>query len=149
VNQVLNCGAVNDNVARLRCFDDARSALKSAIDKRDVLVITRSEAQETRRTLFGFTLPRIGLFDGNDKRAPFAGAEAVTKIESVIERVRPGGGYGTYLLTLKGGAVWQTIEAQRGFFPAARQSIVIEKGPIGNYNAKIERGRAIRVKRVG
>ncbi|CAA9494511.1 MAG: hypothetical protein AVDCRST_MAG91-720 [uncultured Sphingomonadaceae bacterium] len=149
VDQLLSCGAITDNVARLRCFDAARSALKSAIEARDVVIVSRSEAQETRRSLFGFSLPRIGLFGGGDKRGPPPRFEDVTRVESVISRVRPGGGYGLYLLTLEDGAIWQTLEANRNFFPASGQSIAIERGLIGNYNAKIARGKAFRVKRVG
>ena len=149
VDQLLSCGRITDNVARLACFDAARSALKSAIDARDLVIVSRSEAQETRRSLFGFSLPRIGLFGGGDRRGSPARVEEVTRVESVIQRVRPGGGYGLHLLTLQDGAIWQTLEADRNFFPASGQSIVIERGLVGNYNAKVAKGRAFRVKRVG
>jgi hypothetical protein len=150
VDRVLRCGSIADNAARLTCFDSARSALKSAIDAREVIIVSRSDAQATRKSLFGFSLPRINLFGGDDaKRTPLARSEEVNKVESVITKVRPGGGYGLHLLTLQSGAVWQTIEADRNFFPASGQPIVIERGLIGNYNAKIANGKAFRVKRVG
>ena len=74
--------------------------------------------------------------------------EALSRLDTTIKSVRRGGGYGLYVMTLAEGGEWQTIEADRAFEPASGQTIVIKKGPIGNYNANVAGGKAVRVKRV-
>ena len=51
---------------RLACFDRAAGSLLAARDSGEVRVVDREEVQETRRGLFGFTLPKLGIFGAGD-----------------------------------------------------------------------------------
>ena len=54
-----SCRAIDDSARRLACFDRAAASLLAARDSGDVRVVDREEVQETRRSLFGFTLPKL------------------------------------------------------------------------------------------
>ena len=146
VETLLNCSAIDQESARLTCFDREASQLRQAIAKRHLVVLDRGEVRRTRRSLFGFSLPSMKMFGNGETKAETA---EVAKLDTRITSVRRASGYGLYLLTLAEGGTWQTIEANRNFEPVTGQTIVIERGLIGNYNAKVDGGRAVRVKRVG
>src|SRR5687768_15502190 len=58
------CRSVADEKARLDCYDQASARLAEAVDKRELVVMDRQEIRETRRSLFGFSVPNIPLFRG-------------------------------------------------------------------------------------
>lgn len=66
VENLKACQTLADDLARLACFDAAVGAILAANDSGDVQVIDKDEVRETRRSLFGFSLPDIGLFGGGD-----------------------------------------------------------------------------------
>ena len=146
VESILRCSALVQETSRLSCFDREASQLKRAIAARDLVVLDRTEVRRTRRSLFGFALPSMKIFGKGDTKTE---AADVARLDTKITSVGRASGYGLYLLTLSEGGTWQTIEANRDFSPAAGQTILIERGLIGNYNAKVDGGRAVRVKRVG
>jgi len=144
VDTLLACLDTRDSTTRLACYDREARAARSAIAARDVVVLDRAEVRRTRRSLFGFSLPSMKVFgDKNDAKS-----EAVSRLETTIKSVRRGGGYGLLVMTLAEGGDWQTIEANRDFSPVGGQAIVIRRGPLGNYNANVAGGMAMRVKRV-
>jgi len=62
------CQAVIDDTERLACFDAAVGNIVTASDEGDVQVVDREDVRQTRRSLFGFNLPDLGIFgsDGDD-----------------------------------------------------------------------------------
>lgn len=144
VDTLLGCLDTGDPGARLACYDREARAAKRAIAARDVVVLDRAEVRRTRRSLFGFSLPSMKMFGDREGGK----SEAISRLETTITSVRRGGGYGLLVMTLAEGGNWQTMEADRDFSPTSGQPIVIKRGPIGNYNANVAGGRAVRVKRV-
>ena len=146
VESLLSCSAVKQETTRLACYDREATLLKDAVSSRELVVLDRSEVQRTRRSLFGFSLPSLKIF-GKGEASVEAGE--VKRLDTRIVSVGRAPGYGLYSLQLAEGGTWQTIEANRDFEPVAGQTILIERGVIGNYNAKVAGRRAVRVKRVG
>jgi hypothetical protein len=109
-----------------------------------VQIIDRADVRKARRSLFGFTLPRINLF-GSGEGEP--GVEAFTEITTTVQSARPVAN-GRVEIRLADGndAVWQTTEPMN-FPPKAGAKIRIRKGALGNYFIAVD-GRSYRGMRV-
>jgi hypothetical protein len=92
-------------------------------------------------------LPRIGFLAGRDGNAE---DEAdVARLETKIISSRSVG-YGKWRFTVESGAVWETVEVKLGFDdPLPGRTVVLEKGSLGSYFAKVGKGRQVQAKRVG
>jgi hypothetical protein len=134
------CRAIADAGERLACFDAAASRLNDAVARKEVVVMDQQEIKETRRSLFGFSLPRLPLFRGD------SGGE-VDELESTIASVSSLG-MGKWRIRLPDGAVWQTTDSIGfGSDPKAGQKIVIKRGTLGNYFLRIDGRNGVRGKR--
>src|SRR5690349_9886190 len=61
---VVDCRAIIDAAQRLACFDRTVGEMAKAGEEKDLVVLDREAVRETRRGLFGFSLPKIKLFGG-------------------------------------------------------------------------------------
>ncbi|MDF2604938.1 MAG: hypothetical protein K0R56_2300 [Sphingomonas sp.] len=138
------CRAVADAAQRLACFDSAASALEQAVKTKEVRIIDKEDVRRTRRSLFGFTLPRVGLFGDGDKDE----REEFTEINTTVASARQlDNGRVELRLTGEEDAVWQTTEAV-AWPPKPGDKIRIRKGAIGSYfvtfSGKTFRGMRVR-----
>jgi hypothetical protein len=117
------------------------AAIAGAREQRQIVVLDREGVRQAKRSVFGFSLPRIKLFGGGDDEPE------VSEITDDIASARDIG-HGKWLLRLKDGTVWQTTEAQLGFDAKAGEQIRIQSGALGSYRASVNKGRVVRVKRV-
>jgi hypothetical protein len=138
------CRAVTDAQQRLACFDKAATALEQAVKAKDVRIVDRSDVRRARRSLFGFTLPRIDLFgpeDGRDQQEDFA------EVNTTVAGVRAVANNRLEIrLADESGAVWQTTDPMN-FPPKAGAKIRIRRGTLGNYFLNID-GKSVRGMRV-
>lgn len=138
------CRAIAAADERLACFDKAAAALESAVESKTVTILDRTDVQKTRRSLFGFTLPRFGIFgDDDEDEADEKERRAFTEINTTVASARQSG-YGRYDIRLadETGAVWQTTEPLPDT-PKAGSKIRIRKGTIGSYFINVD-GRTVR-----
>lgn len=138
---VAACRAIADSTARLACFDKSSEALVRARESKDLVVLDRADVQKTRRSLFGFTLPRIKLFGGGDD-----GEEELKELTGKVAGVGQAE-QDRWLVKLDDESRWQTIEPAT-FPPRTGDTARIKRGAMGSYMATFNRGRWIRVKRV-
>lgn len=132
------CRAVAAPEARLACFEGATAALERAVNAKEVTVLDKQDVRKARRSLFGFTLPRIGLFGGGDDKD-----EAFEPLDTTITGSRALAN-GRYELTLaEGGAVWATTDPMN-WPPRVGSKVRIRKGALGNYFIAISGERTIR-----
>ncbi|HEY0130415.1 MAG TPA: hypothetical protein VGB57_03345 [Allosphingosinicella sp.] len=135
------CRGVTDEKARLDCYDRASARLAEAVDKKELVVMDRQEIRETRRSLFGFSVPNIPLFRGES-----GGDDG--KLETVIAGASRLEG-GRWQIRLEDGAVWHTNETRLNLSdPRPGQKIVIQRGTLGNYFLRIDGQRGVRGRRV-
>jgi hypothetical protein len=147
VTALQTCRAVSDATARLACYDRAVDALAAATASGDVVVVERTEVRKARKGLFGFTLPKIGFLTGKADNAEDVADEK--ELETTVTGARSIGN-GKWRFTVEGGALWETVEANMGFSdPAPGKKVLIEKGSLGAYYVKVERGRRVQAKRIG
>lgn len=140
------CRAIAEDSARLACLDRAADALIGAVDQKQVAVVPRADITEARRSLFGFSLPRVNLFGGSgggvDEQAE------VKELNLAIRSARPLG-YRKWRLVLDTGAVWETTEAvDEGVLPRPGSKIRIRSGALGSYMLSIDGEKGVRGKRV-
>jgi hypothetical protein len=145
VGALQGCRAITDPTQRLACYDKEAAALLDATQKGDVAVVDKSEVRKARKSLFGFSMPKIPFFSGDDT------ADAVSDtLESTVKSAS-GIGYGKFRMVIaEGDAVWETTESHGTMRePRAGDKIVIKRGPLGSYMLRIGNNRGVKGKRVG
>ena len=141
ITEVTGCKAIADDVARLACFDAATAKLVEAQAKGDVKIVDREDIRATRRSLFGFTLPRVAFFKGDD-----TAEDAPSEIDTTVKAVGPSE-YGKVTLTMDDGAVWKTTEPLPRD-PRAGTPVHLKRGALGNYFLRVGEMRSVTAQRV-
>lgn len=136
-----SCRAIDDPTRRLACFDRASATLLAARDSGEVRVVDREEVQETRRGLFGFTLPKLGIFGAGDD-------EQLDTLESTITGVSRVGRNG-YRIRIKEGSIWQIDSApSRLRSPRPGDAIVLKKASLNSFFIRIAGQIGVKGRRV-
>lgn len=138
------CQSIAADADRLACYDRAAAALNASVEKKEVVVLDQQEVKKTKRSLFGFQLPRIGLFGDGDKDKD---TPEFTELETTVTGAR-GIGYGKFSFTIEDGAVWQITEAGPTM-PKPGDKVTIKKAALGSYFIKFGKQRAVKGMRVG
>lgn len=135
------CRAIAEPTPRLACFEKATTDLETAVKTKEVTLVDRQDIRKAKRSLFGFTLPKIDLFGGNDRDE--GEATSFTEINSTVASARSvANGRAEIRLADDNGAVWQTTDPMP-FPPKAGAKIRIRQGSLGNYFLAVE-GRSYR-----
>lgn len=138
---LVRCRAITDDAARLQCFDAAAAALERAAERRDVVVVDRSQVRESRRRLFGLPLPRLPVFGGDDDE------EEVSSIESNITSAHQIE-YGRWVIQLEDGSTWeQTDNNLIAGRPRSGQPVRVNRGALGSYMMRVNGQPGVRVRR--
>jgi hypothetical protein len=141
---LLACRSVVDVSARLACFDREAAAFEQGLASRQLLVIRPSEIRNARRSLFGFSLPRLPLFGGDSEEEEEA-REIAAKVDSARAL-----GNGKWRIKLDSGAVWETTESVPDYVvPEPGANVRIRKAALGTYLMNIGAERAVRARRIG
>lgn len=147
VNAIDQCRRIADPTQRLACFDRTASELVAATQKGDVSVVDRGQLRQARRSLFGFNMPKLPFFSGDE-----SAKDAPSTLETTIKSAREiGYGTGRYQITVvEGNAVWETTEDSLSLRePRAGQKITIARGPMGSYFLRINGQRGVKGRRIG
>ena len=145
VNAVQACQQIKDDTARLACYDRSVSALSTANARGDVTVVDRSQMREVRRSLFGFSVPKLPFFLGSkDKQVQ----EEPKQLVSTLAGFRDVGN-GFFRFTIANPeSTWETTEASNIFDPKIGAKVTITRGAMGSYFAEIGSSSAVRAHRV-
>lgn len=142
-DQLLACRSVNDSAARLTCYDQKAAAVDAAAARRDLIVVDRGQMRKAQRSLFGLTLPNLGIFGGGAGKQE---GEGFTEIESTIGRAYLSG-YRWHVI-LEDGAHWVQIDSEAPRRdPKPGQKIRIRRAALGSFLANINGQIAIRMRR--
>ncbi len=145
LQKLLDCRAIQDDRARLACFDGAVSQFDAARQRGDVAVVDRESVRKTKRGLFGFSLSDLPLFgDGNRDDKSDDVDEITAKVRSASR------GPDGWIVTLDNGATWaQTDATMLGRSPKPGMTVTIKRAAFGSYKMSFEKGPAMKAKRVG
>lgn len=140
MQQLFECRALSESEARLACFDTAAESLVLAEREGEIVVVERARVLESRRALFGFTLPDVSSLLGGQ-------TEQLDEVETTLERASfvTGAGWTFYLAD---GSVWrQTDTLSLQFRAVSGLPIRIRRGAMGTYFLKVANNPAVRAKR--
>lgn len=140
------CRAIPVAETRLDCFDKAASALESAVRAKDITIVNRQEVRKARRSLFGFAIPRLGLFGGDRDDDATDGPE-FTELNTTIVSVGSLANGRLQLRLAEGEAVWATTDPVP-FPPRPGAKVRIRRGALGNYFIAIDGQRSVRGMRI-
>ncbi|MXO74905.1 hypothetical protein GRI40_06680 [Altererythrobacter aerius] len=136
------CQGQQDPAARLACYDAAVPVVVAATDKGELRIVDQAEIKRTRRGLFGFALPDLGIFGGDDD------APDMEMLETTITGVRYTQS-DTFLFKTKEGATWQVANAPARLAEAkAGDTVVLKKASLGSYFIRINGQIGVKGKRV-
>jgi hypothetical protein len=146
---VLDCRAIADDQVRLACFDSGVASLANANAKGDIAVVDREQVRETRRSLFGFSLPSLAIFGDGKNKSPQEQAredelKEVTAKVSAVGRTRDGG----WAVTLDDEARWEQTDAVTlGRSPRVGSTATVRRGALGSYKMNVDGGPSFKVRR--
>lgn len=133
LNAIDACRSIASDTARLACFDREAAALLAATKSGQVSVVDRADMRAARRSLFGFSLPKLPFFSGDQ-----SAEDSVDQLESTIRSVQPLEDGRYRLILTDDNAVWETTESPMRLNPPRRgDKIVIRKASLGSYFLRI------------
>jgi hypothetical protein len=145
VGAVQNCRGIADNAARLACYDRSVGALADANARGDVQVVDRSQMREVRRSLFGFSVPKLPFFSGSkDKDVQEEPKELVSKLAAFKDI---GNGFFRFALQ-EPASTWESTEASNVFDTRPGDKVTIKSGSLGSYFVQIGDSSWVRAKRI-
>lgn len=139
------CRAITADAERLACYDRETATLLSSVESGKVRVVDKEGVREVRRSLFGFDLPRVGLFGSSRKDSA---DERVDRIETTVAALRMTEG-GKLWFRLADGAQWQTNDALgTARMPRVGDTVALEEAALGSYWVRFGKNRAMKAHRV-
>ncbi|HEX7657185.1 MAG TPA: hypothetical protein VF404_09335 [Sphingomonas sp.] len=140
VSDVVHCRTLTDNAARLACYDGAVAALDKAESTQQIVVMDREQVRTTRRSLFGFSLPKINLFGGDKDGDRMSAID--TSVASVSHDADA-----RLVFTTPEGATWHQIDDRPTFAVKRGTKVTIKAAALGSYFANFTGSVPVRVRR--
>lgn len=139
LEELQRCQTIMEDSARLACFDAAVGVMVAATESGEVQVVKKEEVEQTRRGLFGFSMPKIGFLSGDGKEMELL-QSTITRVRSI----RRG-----YILTIEEGSVWQLSSVpSRLRTPKVGDPVEFKKASLGSYFVRINGQMGVKGKRI-
>lgn len=143
LSRVVQCRAIAAEAERLACYDREVATLDQAQASGELLAMDRSQVRRTRRSLFGLTVPNLGIF-GDDNEDEEEASRIETTIRSATQNAN-----GKWIIELADGARWLQIDSMNlNIRPRQGQPIRIRRAAMGSYLANVNNQTAIRMRRM-
>ena len=143
IGDLAKCQSLTDDPARLACYDEKVAAMVAARDAGTVRLVDREVVRRTRRELFGFALPNIGLLKDSD-----GASDAMETLQTTITSVRYQKS-GDIRFTTAEGALWEIIKPPKRLTQVkAGDSVEFRKASMGTYFIRIGNQMGVRGKRL-
>jgi len=141
VTQLLNCRNISDSAERLACYDKSAASIGEAVAKRDIVVFDRESVKKTKRGLFGFSIPNLGIFgDDND-------TVEIKQIDGTIVSTAFNAD-GGYVFRLADGSRWSQMDGKPFAIPPRNgDKVVVKKGVLGSFFLAVEGQPGVKVRR--
>lgn len=146
IEAIKACQSETDSNARLACFDAAAASIVGATEAGDLRIVNRDEVRKTRRKLFGFSLPDLGIFGKSDDEDEEK--DEIHELETTLAGVS--GSHSTgYFLRTEEGAVWQIDDVPRRLLePRVGDKLLIKSGALSAYFIRINGQGGVKARRV-
>jgi len=141
LSDVQKCRQIGEDAARLACYDRTVNVLATASARGDINVIDRQSMREVRRSLFGFSVPKLPFFSNSKEQEP---KETVTTLTGFREL-----GNDFYRFSLKDPeSTWETLDAAFIMTPKIGEKVTVKRGSLGNYFVQFGRDREVSAHRI-
>lgn len=137
-----SCTVINDDAARLACFDREIDRLSGAAKHSPQAAPAAPLVAEEQQT-FGLSPEAVRKLKNPNARAAAAKPKLAAKLSHVSVLADS-----HLLFTLDNGQIWEQTEIRAGFSAAAGDSVTIEPGALGSFWLSVSAKRATRVRRV-
>jgi len=138
----MRCRAINENQARLTCFDESVTAIDSAERAGTIVFLDQDQVRETNRRLFGFQI--TNPFTGRDDTAERV---QVDEIETALQSAGTSS-EGKWIFRLEDSSEWRQIDsAPVRFRNREGEAVRVRRAALGSYLLTIGNSRAVRVRR--
>lgn len=138
--QLRECSQLAENVSRLACYDAAVAQVIARQEAGEIRVVDKEDIAETRRGLFGFSLPKLGIFGSGDD-------SDTTVLQSKIVWLRRLDS-DKWLIRITEGSVWQVSNAPRRFKPEVGDPVELEKAAMSSYWVRVDGALGVKGRRV-
>jgi hypothetical protein len=143
IGKLETCTTITEDDERLACFDREVGALVGATNEGQIKVVQAEDIVQARRSLFGFSLPKLGLFGNGDK-------EKIRRLESSITRVQRVSANEWHFWIADGDAQWRIKNMEIGFQPpASGDKVEFKPASMGTYWIRINGRTGVRGTRIG
>jgi len=140
VNDLLACRGITDGAQRLACYDRAAGVIGDLVAKQDLVVFNKESVKQTKRGLFGFAIPNLGIFGDEEGE--------ISQIEGTIASY----GYnadGGYIFRLQDGTRWTQMDGKPiAVAPRNGDKVVVKRGALGSYILSLAKQPGVKVKRI-
>lgn len=144
------CRAITDDRERLACYDAKIGSMVTANDAGDVRIVDREDVRRTKRQLFGFSVPNVGVLAGDDKDEDGdgnGGKDELFSTSIASARALPNGGW---RFTTAEGAIWEINNPPRRLAPIKPgDAVEFKKASLGYYFVRIAGQIGVKGRRVG
>ena len=127
---------------RLACYDKNAATVGDAVAKRELVVIDRESVRKTKRGLFGFGIPNLGIFGDEDNEVEIKQIDG----EIVSTAFNADGGY---IFRLADGSRWTQMDGKPiAVEPRTGDKVVVKRGALGSYILSVARQPGVKVRRI-
>lgn len=135
------CRTIAGGPERLACYDAAVGALDAAERAGELVVVDREQVRESRRRLFGFSVPSIPLLERGET------PEEIDNLATTITSARQAPD-GKWVLELADGSVWRQIDSTRvNTSTRPGTPVQIRRAALGSYFLSVNGARSMRARR--
>jgi hypothetical protein len=140
VNELLACRTIADSAQRLACYDKSAATIGDAVAKEELVVFDKESVKQTKRGLFGFSIPNLGIFGDAEGE--------INEIEGTVA------GYGHnadggYIFRLADGSRWSQMDGKPIAIPPRNgDKVVVKRGALGSYILSLSKQPGVKVKRI-
>jgi hypothetical protein len=137
------CRAIADDRERLACYDAKIGTIVAATEAGDVRIVDREDVRRTKRQLFGFSVPNVGILAGDEDDVDNDKSFSTT-IASASALPNDG-----WRFTTAEGAVWEIKSPLRRLAPIKPgDTVEFKKAALGSYFIRIAGQVGVKGRRV-
>lgn len=134
---LIACADVRTDTERLACFDRESARLHAAEQSGEIIIMPRTRVEQTRRALFGFSVPNIPDM--------MSGGSALESVETTLVSASRSDGWTFHLAD---GSVWRQVDTTAlNFRPREGMPVRIRRAAVGSYMLKVGDSPAVRARR--
>jgi hypothetical protein len=142
VTALLACRTIADSEQRLACYDKNAATIGDAVAKHELVVFDKESVKQTKRGLFGFSIPNLGIFGDDDDEVEIKQIDG----EIVSTGFNADGGY---IFRLADGSRWSQMDSKPvALEPVSGDKVVVKKGALGSYFLSVAKQPGVKVKRI-